>query len=196
MKKYLQIILILLSTAIKTPGQTSQNCDSLSNKRYKLSALWNSQNPLGAVIAIDMAGPDNSSVIVSDYQSDKWTCLTIFDPKYGQHPVSGHRDFGLTANVDGSYTFYTRGVDRLTSWDAAAFQSFAEAISVADGAAPFSIGDQLWSSFQMMIENFTNSNGGNASIKEMQVLRPNWSNVKAVIEGRASLSTLSKDCPD
>lgn len=41
-----------------------------------------------------MAGPDNSSVIVSDYQSDKWTFSTIFDPKYGQHPVSGHRDFG------------------------------------------------------------------------------------------------------
>ncbi len=37
MKKYLQIILILLSTAIKTSGQTSLNCDSLFNKRYKLS---------------------------------------------------------------------------------------------------------------------------------------------------------------
>ncbi|RAV27409.1 hypothetical protein [Sinomicrobium soli] len=71
---------------------------------------------LRAVIGIDIKGPDNESVIVSDYNTEKWTFSTIFDPKYGEHPVSGNRDFGYTQNGDGSYTFYTRGVDRLTDW--------------------------------------------------------------------------------
>ncbi len=39
-------------------------------------ALWNSSNPLNAVVAIDIAGPDNGSVIVSKYSSTGWTFTT------------------------------------------------------------------------------------------------------------------------
>lgn len=94
---------------------------------YNEAALWNSSNPLGAVIEIDIAEymgvSDDGSVIVSGYSPDKWTFTTIYDPKYGSHPVSGHRDFGYVENPNGSYTFYTRGVDRLTGFWGTQLQS-------------------------------------------------------------------------
>jgi hypothetical protein len=107
---------------------------------------------------------------------------------YGDHPVSGNRDFGYIANSNGSYTFYTRGVDRLTSWDGASFQD-------ATGI-PFKAADALWKSFQSGINNFVKNNGGAAAINNPETLRPNWDIVKNVLTGISPLSTLSKDCPD
>ncbi|MCL7986761.1 hypothetical protein M8998_02285 [Sphingobacterium sp. lm-10] len=149
--------------------------------------LWNSGNPLGAVVGIDIAGPDNGSVIVSNYGSHGWTFSTIYDPKYGQHPVSGHRDFGYTQNANGSYTFYTRGVDRLTSWDGEFARKYAKEF-------PFRQADALWKSFQDKINEFVRSHGGSASSDSPQIHRPDWQQVKDVLEGRAPLSTLSNDC--
>ncbi|RAV27389.1 hypothetical protein, partial [Sinomicrobium soli] len=151
--------------------------------------LWNSSNPLGAVIGIDIKGPDNGSVIVSDYDTDKWTFSTIFDPKYGEHPVSGNRDFGYTQNDDGSYTFYTRGVDRLTSWDGEWARKNLDNF-------PFNQADALWTSFQNKINNYVNQHEGNASVANQQIHRPDWQQVVDVLNGQAPLSTLSKDCPD
>lgn len=157
------------------------------------TALWNSSNPLGAVVGIDMGEflwvfDDNGSVIVSEYSSTGWTFSTIFDPKYGQHPVSGHRDFGFIENANGSYTFYTRGVDRLTSGDITFMQS--------EFGVPFAQADGLWTSFQNMINTFVNQKGGNSSVGTPDIHRPDWQMVKDVIEGRAPLSTLSTDCED
>ncbi|RAV27404.1 hypothetical protein [Sinomicrobium soli] len=156
--------------------------------------LWNSSNPLGAVIGIDIKGPDNGSVIVSDYDTDKWTFSTIFDPKYGEHPVSGNRDFGYTQNSNGSYTFYTRGVDRLTDAGGTALHNVSEFFT--GESFPFSQADALWESFQSKIDNFVKSNGGSSSVNTPQIHRPDWQQVQDVLEGKAPLSTLSKDCPD
>lgn len=157
-------------------------------------SLWNSSNPLGAVIALDISGPDNGSVIVSDYSSTGWTFSTIYDPMYASHPVSGHRDFGFTVNGDGSYTFYTRGVDRLTNAGGTALHNIS--MFLTGQSYPFSQADALWTSFQSMINSFVNQNGGNSSISAQQIHRPNWQQVIDVIDGRAPLSSLSKDCPD
>lgn len=145
--------------------------------------LWNSSNPLGAVIGINIAGPDNGSVIVTDYSSSGWTFSTIYDPKYGVHPVSGHRDFGYFRNADGSHTFYTRGVDRLTTRLDDAFPDVA-----------FTAADLLWESFQNKISNYVNSHGGRARVGTPQISRPDWQKVKDVLDGKKPLSTLSNDC--
>jgi len=53
----------------------------------------------------------------------------------------------------------------------------------------------LWKGFQNGIDNFVKNNGGNAAISTPEILRPDWSVVKDVIDGKKPLSTLSKDCP-
>ncbi|WP_260254746.1 hypothetical protein [Elizabethkingia meningoseptica] len=156
-------------------------------------ALWNSSNPLGTIIKIDIKGPDNGSVIVTNYRSNKWTFSTIYEPKYKTHPVSGNRDFGFMQNTDGSYTFYTRGVDRLTTIDATTVQN-SEFLSYMMGGSPFSQADALWTSFQNKINNFVNNNQGSSSVAAQEIYRPDWAKVKAVIDGKAPLSSLSKDC--
>jgi len=41
---------------------------------------------------------------------NKWNA---YDPKFGQHTVSGNRDFGFLVESNGSYTYYDSKVDRL-----------------------------------------------------------------------------------
>lgn len=150
-------------------------------------ALWNSSNPLGAVIEIDIAGPDNGSVIVSNCSASSWTFSTIYDPLYLSHPVSGHREVGYTQNANGSVTFYTRAVDRLTNVDATALQAIA--------GIPFDNADALWRSFQSKVTDYVKANGGTAKVGIPEIYRPNWQKVKDVLDGKASLNSLSKDCP-
>lgn len=158
------------------------------------AALWNSSNPLNAVIAIDIKGPDNGSVIVSKYSSTGWTFTTIYDPKYGTHPVSGNRDFGYTQNANGSYTFYTRGVDRLTEFTGTIFHNATEFFH--NKSYPFSQADALWESFQQKITNFVNTHQGQAQIVPAETERPKWQHIKDVIDGKKPLSSLSTDCKD
>ncbi|KMQ64456.1 hypothetical protein IVN40_05300 [Chryseobacterium indologenes] len=157
--------------------------------------LWNSSNPKNAVITIDILGPDNGSVIVSKYNSGGWTFTTIFEPQYKGHPVSGNRDFGFVKNANGSYTFYTRGVDRLSYIDGSNFQAVANFFGVPN-AGPFGKADALWNSYQKMVSDFVNKNGGKAAPGKQEIHRPDWNTVKDVIDGKKPLSTLSSDCKD
>lgn len=149
------------------------------------AALWNSTNPEGAVISIDI--PFNSGSVITSYAAaDQWIFTTIKEPWNGNHPVSGNRSFGYTANPNGSYTFYVRGVDRLTDiW-----------MSMAQGGyvKPFDKADALWTSFQNGLTSFVNSHAGNASVVPATKYRPDWSELKAVMKGEKPLSTLSNDC--
>lgn len=137
------------------------------------------------MIGIDIAGPDNGTVIVSKHNNRGWTFTTVYDPKYGIHPVSGNRDFGYFLNSDGSYTFYTRGVDRLTTGVDASMQNIA-----------FFAADELWKSFQQKVKSFVESKQGSAVIGVPEIQRPDWVKVKEVIDGKKPLSTLSTDCND
>lgn len=109
------------------------------------------------------------------------------------HPVSGNREFGFAANNDGSYTFYTKGVDRLSDAIISALQP-TPTIGI-----PFNQADELWTSFQNKIIAFVNDplNGdtSGAAIKgETKKYRPDWVDVKDVRDGKKPLSTLSNDC--
>ncbi|NQD69659.1 hypothetical protein HP439_02845 [Sphingobacterium shayense] len=158
-------------------------------------SLWNSSNPINAVIGIDIGGwlPDNGAVIVSNYTPTSWTFTTVNDPKFNDHPVSGNRDFGYQRNADGSFTFYTRGVDRLTNYDASWIQD-SELLQFMMGGSPFGQADALWRSFQDKISNFVNKNKGKAKIDMEQIHRPDWELLEKIIKGKASLILLSNDC--
>jgi hypothetical protein len=147
--------------------------------------LWNSSNPVNSIIHIGIPN-DNSligndgSVICSDYTQNYWRFTTISAPWDKTHPVSGTREFGFITNADGTYTFYTRGVDRITeSLDAL----------ILEGVM-FNGADNLWTSFQNKVSSFVAQNRGNASKQDPIIARPNWSSVAEVLNGTKPLSSI------
>ena len=113
------------------------------------TSKWRSSSPEGACFYLDIIGPDNAAVVGSMVESSRFRFTTIETPRSGDHPVSGHREFGF--RTEGSTViFYTRGADRST-------QGLGETIVFA-GA------DHLWKSFQRKMAAFINNHGGAASV--------------------------------
>ncbi|MFA5618746.1 MAG: hypothetical protein WDA08_00420 [Weeksellaceae bacterium] len=169
---------------------------------YNEGAIWYSNNPFNSIIHINIPG-DDGSVITSGYQvnyntppyndfhNGHWIFTTIKTP-YGNltqgldgpHPVSGNRKFGLIKNQDGTYTIYTRGVDRVTRGLYAHIfpgQNFM-----------FEKADNLWKSFQDGLKEYIQNNSyGNTVTKNAPVTwRPNWSEVNKVLLGINPQSSL------
>lgn len=159
-------------------------------------ALWASNSPKGALLDLDITGPDNATVITSRSSGSEWTFTTIHDPLNGAHPVSGHRDFGYIVNSNGSYTFYTRGVDRLTTNFTQAAESITSFINGGGNGIAFSETEKLWKSFQTEVASFVNNHNGQASVALPTIKRPDWTLVKEVLTGSKPLSALSGNCPN
>ncbi|MGW8124179.1 hypothetical protein ACV07N_16085, partial [Roseivirga echinicomitans] len=164
------------SISLFTP-YSSQDADS-----------WYSNNPVGSMFSIQFYDPvvgwlniDDGSVITSDYTGGTWIFTTAWTPKDGQHPVSGNREFGFSTNSDGSYTFFTRGVDRTTTQFTATAQYFTNTV--------FGGGDLLWSSFQQKLASYVNSNGGSANIEVPIKHRVNWEMVNSILLGNEDTPT-------
>lgn len=130
---------------------------------------------------------DDGTVVTSGYNPNttSWTFTTLYTPEDDWHPVSGNRKFGFTQNSDGSYIFYTKGVDRFTQ-DITG-ELVAQVITLGD---PFSGADKLWSSFQKGIKTYVNTHGGNASINEPEYIRPDWGKLQDYFDGNATLNSL------
>jgi hypothetical protein len=135
-------------------------------------AIWDSGNPLGAVMKWNMApgllpdfytGKDDGAVVVSRIAPDHWVFSTISAVGDFKHPVSGNREFGFRRQEDGSFLFYTRGADRTTG---IVDQMLSR--MVFDGA------HGLWSSFQQGLVNFVQSHGGNAFAGTPYTQRHDW----------------------
>lgn len=156
------------------------------------TALWNSTNPLGALLHIDI-NPDDGTVICSGFNSNTWIFTTIKAPfgyAYdGVHPVTGNRVFSYHIDNNGRMIIYTRGVDRVTK--KAPFNSSISAIvNYAAESAAFSGADNLWEKMQEKLSKHINDNGGNASIIEAKKYRPNYSKVKSYLKNQATLQSL------
>lgn len=133
-------------------------------------------DPFGAVLHIDMLmgfgflgldNPDDGTVIVSDSTRMNWRFSTIWTPHDGYHPVSGTREFGVVPNDDGTYSIYTKGADRPTTF-----------IDDQLSSVIFTKADQLWRSFQAKIADFINQNGGSAEVKVPIFLQYVWEEVE------------------
>jgi len=167
---------------------------------YNESQIWNSTNPLGALIHIDInsitnsPSPGDGSVICSQSDSNHWIFTTVEVPyglyqgKDGEHPVSGNREFGLIQNPNGTYTFYTRGVDRITD----GLESlFVENASIF--IDPFENPDLLWNSLKTKVANFVQNNSGSAvtpTPSQNVIWRPDWYKVRQVLRGQIPISDL------
>jgi RHS repeat-associated protein len=117
------------------------------------SDIWKSNNPVGSIMVFrDLR--DNAAVLTTQASKEHWVFTPVGTTVQWEHPLAGHREFGLTSNGDGSYTFYTRGVDML--WD-------TEDIVVAQGVFDFfAIADKLWNGVMDNVVKEINSKGGKA----------------------------------
>jgi len=109
---------------------------------------WTSPSPVGTVFKIDIVGPDNAAVVTSLVEAKRWRFTTIHTEWSGDHPVSGHREFGVRTDADGTFVVYTRGADRATD-------------GIGESIAFFGA-DRLWKSFQNKLSDWVNANGGSA----------------------------------
>lgn len=110
---------------------------------------------------------DDGSVVMSRSEPDSWIFSTISTLDDLGHPVSGNRQFGLVAEADGSYTFYTRGADRPTGWIDEKLQDL-----IFEGA------DKLWRSVMDKMTDYVNKHEGVATIGNAWSERLDWDTVQ------------------
>ena len=187
-QEFLEYFRLNINFFVQNSGTTfSPYCQNINPSICQQETnLWNSSNPLGAIIYLDIPG-DDGVVVCSEYTSSYWYFMTMNAPYAGNHPVSGTRQFGYEQNSDGSYDFFVRGVDRI---DSIIVETMIEEFSNAD---PLMGADLLWYTFQENLKNFVNENNGSSSIPQATINRPNWNDVQDVLQGNKSISDLGCD---
>jgi trypsin-like peptidase len=150
--------------------------------------VWNSDSPLGAVLYINIRGPDNAAVLCAHATDRMWRFAALEAPRSGEHPVSGVREFGFRETVKG-LIFYTRAADRTTS------------VPPGLDLIAFSSADRLWRSFQQKIAKFVNGNSGEATVLKPLSEQISWTPVKVMYnlsasgQGRKESSTAPAEVP-
>lgn len=136
---------------------------------------WLSNDPIGAVLKIDIFGPDNAAVVASEYSTNHWRFCTVETPfsQTGSHPVSGTREWGIRPS-GGDYMFYTRGADRATK----ILETIFGELATFPGA------DRLWRSLQTKVADFINQNQGEADILSPYSQRHSWGAVRTLYKLR------------
>lgn len=149
-------------------------------------ALWNSPNPLGALISIDIpvlgdTVHDDGTVVCSGVSTNAWVFTTIKSPWDHAHPVSGNRFFSYH-DSNGVMTIYTRGVDRV---ELPVFNMLSTAENPAYQGA-----DILWAGMQIKLAKFVNDNHGIALIPAPTQYRPDWLKARDYLKGKQPISSL------
>ncbi len=118
---------------------------------------WNSSNPVGAAMDFDNI-MDTSTVICTEYNRNEmnWTFTTVRSQDHMGHFVSGHRQFGIETNSDGSYSFYLRGADRLGQWIDYAANGFSTGQDYLFNNAA----DATWKNLMTALEKFIKAKTG------------------------------------
>jgi len=141
---------------------------------------WGSDNPLTTYITIHLArlissitsfSFDDGSVMCTEFASNDdgghWIFSVIESIRDGGHPVSGNRRFGWYPR-DGKIIFYTKGVDRVTTW--------MDRIASAAGQV-FENADLTWISMQDKLVAYVNANGGSARKLDRISVRCPWDSI-------------------
>jgi hypothetical protein len=141
------------------------------------------EQSIGALVHIDML--NDGTVVLSDYQRTpshtSYIYSTIMSPLDHMHPVSGNREFGITQNPNGTYTFYISGVDRSSDL------IFA---TVNNWSTSFHKADELWKNVRDKMTKFINDNGGQATRGETRRAQPKWDEVKKYLKSLISFNQL------
>jgi RHS repeat-associated protein len=106
---------LFLSQFLADPNGTLRS--TAFNTFMKFSPKDASRPPrLGDIYHIDIAGPFNGSVMLTEQGSSHFVFTTVTTKEQGQHPETGMREFGFERNRDGTVTFFTRGVSIGSNW--------------------------------------------------------------------------------
>ena len=133
-------------------------------------SIWNSSNPTGSIMTFHNI-MDDATVVTTKSSENYWVFTPVFAPLDLSHPLAGHRQFGLSGNKDGSYTFYTRGVDMMSGVADALYNELNFNSSMFFGEA-----DELWNGVMNGIMNYINENGGEATMTHSFNRRISWGN--------------------
>ena len=134
--------------------------------------IFQSNHPTSAVMSFSVNeifglkfnGVDKLSVLTSKYQPDYWVFSPVTTLKDAQHAVAGNRQFGITSNSNGTYTFFTRGADR--PW---------EPLDAMFSTQVFEGANALWTAVMQNVASYINKNGGSAVVNPHISKRISWS---------------------
>ena len=139
------------------------------NMDFTSSKLWKSSDPTGSIMVFHTK-IDDAAVLTTQSSSTSWIFTPVGTAFSWEHPLAGHRQFGMTSNADGTLTFFTRGVDML--WDVED-QIAKDVMSIWDGDF-FSVADALWKNVMYNVMNYVDSQGGNAYMTHSFTRRIDW----------------------
>ena len=150
---------------------------------------WASPNPLGAVLRLDFrdqsVNVDDGSVVVADFQPNRWIVSTIWNESDWAHPLCGNREWGYFSTTPGTYIYYTRGADRIANSQMMIHNLTPRQRSIAgkfillgknlvyDGQRKY------WTGFQQRIRHFVNDRiqSGKARVLPPSDTRYDWAQV-------------------
>jgi len=160
-----------LYNAIRKGFATIMEGNSIADLDIKDIDKWNSSDPTGSIVVFDAkSGLDESPVFTSKSEANYWVFTPLMTTWEFKHPLAGHRQFGLTKNENGTYTFYTRGVDRMFGFEDAAANYFFN--SSHDWF--FKQGDELWNYVMDKVVEDINKEEGEAKKTHNFNRRVNW----------------------
>jgi subtilisin family serine protease len=133
---------------------------------------WQSDNPLGAVINIQIHALgfiDQGLVVCSAAESRLWIFTTAHGGPAGYHPVTGNRMWGIRSDGN-EWVLFTRGADRATQ--------LVDYVGNVAGSI-WSGADVLWRSFQTKVKDFICVNHGLAVVIDPVSKRWAWKSVQS-----------------
>jgi hypothetical protein len=141
--------------------------DNNEAEKEKNERLWQSEKPLGTIFHLDISmaslNLEDATVMATSATSGKWIFSTVYTRRNGYHPVSGNREFGFISHGDRTFTFYTKGADRVSGLLELAGNKIGDVVLNGQTA--------LWQSFQSKVERFVNDSGGKADSQRRVIKR-------------------------
>lgn len=160
------------------------------------ATIWNSNNPLTTIIAIDAWGDvvfselisDDGAIMISSYTNQYWIGSTIQTAYTSSQPFSGNRQWGFNTNQSGNLELYARAVDVARVSD---ITLFGPGTNECKEETYYNIGDTTWSNLQEEIKNWVNAYGGQAKIIPRIAIRFDKTKLKELLEKNETIDQIN-----
>ena len=160
--------------------------------------IWNSTDPLSAIIKISAWGDvifsdlvsDDGAIMISEYTSNYWIGSTVETFLTGTQPFSGNRQWGYITNLKGNLELYARAVDiaRVST-----ISLYGPGTDECKEDTYFNIGEATWSNLQKEIKDWVNAFNGEAKIIEKTAKRFDKNKLKQILESNESINKIKCD---